>query len=242
MTTDKARKRAVRSRMTKTGESYTAARRRVVGDPPTAATAEPTSTVELAPGAEAAPARPPRPSESEVSDAAIQRATGRTWAEWLQILDERGLEGFSHRETAAWLVAEHRIPGWWAQNVTVGFERARGLRAVNQTMDGFTVSVSKTLDLPVEALYRAIVDEAERERWLPVGTLQLRTATPHKTARFDFGGGPSRVAVGFTPKGPDRATIALQHDHLAGSDDVERMRAFWRTAFADLASRPARRP
>jgi hypothetical protein len=120
--------------------------------------------------------------------------------------------------------------------VTVGFERARGLRAINQTMDGFTVSVSKTIDRPVEALYRAIVDDAERDRWLPPGTLRVRTATPHRTARFDFGDGTSRVAVGFTAKGPDRAMMALQHDHLAGPGDVERMRTFWRTAFVELVA------
>ncbi len=164
------------------------------------------------------------------------RATGRGWDDWLRILDARGIDWFSHGDTAAWLVAEHGISGWWSQSVTVGFERARGVRAVNQTTAGFNVGVTRTLDVPVEAVYRAVVDEGERDRWLPAGTLQLRTAAPHKSARFDFRNGASRVVVGFLAKGPDRVTVSVQHERLTGAHDVEPMRAFWRTALANLAA------
>jgi hypothetical protein len=37
-----------------------------------------------------------------------------------------------HTEIARWLVAEHRIGGWWAQSVTVAYERARGVRAKHE--------------------------------------------------------------------------------------------------------------
>lgn len=239
MTTDKARKRAVRTRMTKTGESYTAAQRQVARE----ADAPPLSAQTVEQAVEQPPATPPPAAQAEppVSEAAIVRATGRSWDDWLRILDARGIDGFSHGDTAAWLVAELGISGWWSQAVTVGFERARGLRAVNQTTAGFSVGVTKTLDVPVDAVYRAVVDEGEHDRWLPAGTLQLRTAAPYKSARFDFREGASRVVVDFLAKGPDRVTLSIQHERLAGAEEVEPMRALWRTAMANLAA-SMRRP
>ncbi|HEV8281765.1 MAG TPA: hypothetical protein VGQ02_07910 [Candidatus Limnocylindrales bacterium] len=59
MTTDKARKRAVRSRMQKTGERYAAARRHVMH-------------------ADAKLELPPRVAEPGMSEAAILRGTGRS--------------------------------------------------------------------------------------------------------------------------------------------------------------------
>jgi hypothetical protein len=219
MTTDKARKRAVRTRMTRTGESYTAARRNVVGPPPP-------SPDPL----------PPRQADPQVSDDAVRRATGTGWDDWFRILDARGLEDFSHRDTAAWLVAEHDIDGWWAQSVTVGYERARGLRQPHQTTAGFEVSVSKTLGVDAHRLWSAFADEGMRASWQVPPVLRIRTSVEDRSARFDHGDDRSRVLVSVTPKALDRTTVTITHERLAGPDDVERMRAFWRAQLAALAS------
>lgn len=160
MTTDKARKRAVRTRMTKTGESYAAARRMVNKEP-----APPTP----------APL-PPRQADPGVSDDAMRRATGKDWDDWFRILDARGSEGFSHTATAAWVATEHGIDGWWAQQVTVGYERVRGLRRRHQTSDGFEVSVSKTLRVDVHRLWTMFADDESRSAWQVPAVLRKRTA------------------------------------------------------------------
>ena len=51
--------------------------------------------------------------------------------------------------------------------MTVSYERATGQRAVGQHADGFTISASKTVAVPVEQLYEAFADGFERDRWLP---------------------------------------------------------------------------
>jgi Domain of unknown function (DUF4287) len=221
MTTDKARKRAVRSRMTKTGESYTAARRNVVKEPP--------------PPVEASsPEETPRSVNPGVSDESMVRATGKGWDEWIAILDARGLDGFAHAATAAWLASEHGIDGWWAQQVTVGFERVRGLRRVHQTADGFEVSVSKTLKHDVHRVWTALADDEARAAWQSPAVLRKRTAVEDKSVRFDHGDDGSRVIVLLTPKSPERTTVTLTHERMGSSDDVERMRAFWRSQLAAL--------
>lgn len=204
MTRDKARKRETRARMAKTGERYSAARSHVVEahDPPV--------------------------HDPGVSDASIRRATGRGFRDWLRILDEWGAKDRKHGEIATYLMEEHGVPGWWAQTVTVGWERARGVRQKYQTASGFQVSVSKTLPVEVGALYRAFTDARRRNRWLERGTLKVRTKTENKTARFDFRDEGSRVHAYFEAKGPEKTTVTIQHEKLSGPEDVEEKRAFWK--------------
>jgi Domain of unknown function (DUF4287) len=213
MTRQKSFKRIVRARMEKTGESYTAARRSLLAADGPKATAGPTMTV---------------------SDEVIRSRTGRGWEEWFDLLDEWGAVERPHREIARWLRAEHGIDGWSAQSVTVSYERARELRAVGERPDGFSVTAQKTVAVPVDRLYDAFVDEALRKRWLPDGKLRERTATRPKSARFDWGGGDTRVIVGFTAKSEQKSTAALEHERLPDADEAERMKVFWRERIGAL--------
>jgi hypothetical protein len=180
MTRQSSFKRIVRARMEKTGESYTAARAVLLaGDEPRASEG-PALTM---------------------SDDAIRRRTGRGWEEWFDLLDESGAGERSHAEIARWLADEEGVRGWDAQSVTVSYERARGGRAVHERPDGFSITASKTVAVPVERLYDAFVDGSLRGRWLPGGELRERTVSKPKSARCDWGDGTTRVNVGFVAKG-----------------------------------------
>ena len=232
MTRNKAQKRAVRARMAKTGERYTTARHYHLGlhlTEPTQPTAAP---VEPEPSNTALP---PRAAEPGMSDEAIRRGTGKTWDEWLVLLDGWGATERTHPEIARHLAEEHGLGGWWVQSVTVGYERARGLRAVHQQPDGFSVNASKTFPVPVERLFAAFVEEAARDGWLEPGTLRLRTAQPNRSARFDVLANGTRLAVGFAAKGEAKASAQLQHEKLPTADDVETWRAFWKARLDRLA-------
>jgi hypothetical protein len=209
MTENKARKRAIRKRMAKTGERYTAARRHLTPS------AEP--TIEL-----------------PTSDASIQGATGRSWDEWFRILDRWGGNTKTHREIAGYVNQEHGVPGWWSQSVAVGYERARGMRATHQTTKGFQVGVSRTFPVDADRLFHAFEDTRQRRRWLEPGTLKIRTTQPGKSARFDFSDDGSRVEAYFTGKGPAKATVAIQHVKLPDRSAVEKMRSFWKERLARL--------
>jgi hypothetical protein len=214
MTRQKSFKRLVRARMEKTGESYTAARATLL----------------------AADKKAPEPPELTMSDEAIRRRTGRGWEQWFDLLDESGAAELSHKEIARWLGEEQGVDGWDAQSVTVSYERARGMRAVGERPEGFSVTAQRTVAVPVERLYDAFVDESLRERWLPDAELRERTATKPKTARFDWGDGETRVIVGFTAQGDAKSTAALEHARLPDAEEAERMKAFWRERLTELRS------
>ena len=184
MTTDKARKRAVRTRMLKTGERYAAARRHVVGD--AASTIAPADA-----SAAALPPLPPRVAEPRMADATLQRATGRSWDDWFRLHDAWGAVGKGHPAVARHLREVHGVDGWWSQTITVGYEWARGLRRVHEMPDGFQVSVTRTVGASADDVWRDFTEVRRRNRWLPAGTLRVRagTGTPGKSARFDDDGG-----------------------------------------------------
>jgi hypothetical protein len=172
--------------------------------------------------------------ERTVSDETLADRTGRTRGKWFELLETWGAADRPHPEIARWLNTEHGVDGWWSQELTVAYEMAIGRRRPGQRPDGFAVSASKTVAVPVERLFDAWVDEGLRAQWLPGVSLRLRTATPHRTARFDWEDGSMRLAVGFTTKGDLRSTVALEHQRLPDAETGERLRAFWRDRLVEL--------
>lgn len=161
-----------------------------------------------------------------ISSAAVAKATGRTWAEWLALLDKAGAKKMSHREIAAWLHTRHKVPQWWAQMVAVGYEQARGLRVRHQKADGFEISVTKTMVAPVDRAFAAWKDAALREKWLPRTPLIVRKATPHKSIRILWPDGTT-LSVNFWPKGPLKCQVVPQHGKLATPEAAEKMKGYW---------------
>jgi hypothetical protein len=218
MPKDKDLKRLVRARMAKTGESYTAARAHITGSQ-NAVKAPKASWPELA----------------GQRDQVMKEKTGRTWAEWVDALDAVGATEMSHTEIAKHVHEELGVPGWWAQTVTVGYERIRGLRATHQRRDGeFEASKSKTFPVPLSALYRACADERLRDRWLEGVALTVRASTKDKSMRLTWPDATS-VELYFTDKGPQKSAVAVMHRKLASADAVAKAKAFWAERLSALA-------
>ena len=174
---------------------------------------------------------------TEASPEAVRRATGRTPDEWFALLDAVGAERWAHRDIARWLGSEHDVSPWWCQQITVEYERARGLRAKYETTRGFQVSVSKTLNAPLASLYAVVADAGLRGRWLPGAPLTLRRDTPEKSTRLKWAeeNGASNVDIGYYANGAGRSRITIQHSRLTSADEVEKRRAYWKAALERLA-------
>jgi Domain of unknown function (DUF4287) len=215
MTQQKTLKRRVRARMEKTGESYTAARRQLLPDAP-----------------------PPGPEfEPTVAEERVIEATGHGWDHWFAALDDWGARERKHSAIARWLRDDAGVPGWYSQAIAVSYERARGLRAVGEGVNGFTVSASRTIAVPAEVLFAAFDEPESRERWLPAVELATRTTTPPRTARYDWAGGPSKLVVGIEALPDGRSRVGLAHERLADNAERDRMKAWWRerlTVLKDL--------
>jgi uncharacterized protein YndB with AHSA1/START domain len=206
--------------MRKTGESYTAARRQLL--------------------AKADPA--PEPVNTELagmSDEAVRAKTGRTWDGWVRALDALDAATWEHPEIARHLAEEQGLSSWWAQTVTVGYERIRGLRDIGQRRGGphhgrYDANKSKTFSVPVARLYRACSDRRLRERWLPGVPWQVRTQIRDTSIRLTWQD-DTRVYLYFTAKGDSKSQLAIQHGGLPDADAVARSKQFWGERLAALA-------
>jgi hypothetical protein len=218
MTKARTFKRRVRERMSKTGESYASARSQVAHkrDRVHAATGRLASTAD-------------RPSAEKV-----EAATGRRWDGWFSILDRWGARNRKHGETATFLMEQHDVPGWWAQSITVWYERARGMRLKHQQADGFTIYASKTIGVPADVAFDAFVNSRARRRWLTDGTMSVRTSQRARNARFHWGDGTTRVIVSFDEKGPAKVSVAVAHERLADPDEAEVAKSAWRNRLSEL--------
>ena len=156
MTRARALKQVIRARAAKTGERYTTARRHVLKDlqQTTVPAARLRSTT--APRAAAAGS-----SKGSVSDAKSLEKTGHGLDHWFDVLDRFGAVDKGHTAAARHLYDVHHVDGWYAQGITVAYERARGVRALNQRCDGgYQVSVSKVVAAETTDVIKAFTERA----------------------------------------------------------------------------------
>jgi len=219
MTQQKDFKRVVRTRMQKTGESYTTARLHLVKKE-TPAAAPPPDFAALA----------------GLSDESVKKATGCEWAKWVFVLDKAGAAEMSHPALTKYIREKYKTPSWWTQMVAVGYERIRGLRAHGQQRSGdWSVSKSKTIGVPLAKLYAAFSNARTRAKWMPGVKLTVRGATVNKYMRLRLEDG-SPIDVGFLSKGASKSQVAIEQRKIAAKAEADRIRAFWAERFDALAA------
>jgi uncharacterized protein YndB with AHSA1/START domain len=111
--------------------------------------------------------------------------------------------------------------------ITVGYERMLGRRVRNQRSDGWSISVSRTLEAPAAAVFRAFHDAGRRARWLGATKFTIRTARAPRTLRVTWADGRSHLLVTCTPKGATRCVVEVEHTRLASASAAARMKTRW---------------
>jgi hypothetical protein len=253
MTRARALKEVIRARAAKTGERYTTARRHVLNDLrtrpepivhyPAAATPTPVKAKRASP--------PAGSSKGGVSDATSREKTGRSLDHWFDVLDRFGGAAKGHTALARHLYDDHSVPGWYSQGITVAYERARGVRTVNQRCDGeYEVSVSKVVPGKTADVIKALTDKRVRARWVKgvdAGLAKALSAALDSPAskgiivradgqgRFRYKWGDTTVQLYLLPKPGDKVSVVATNSKLADSTMVEERRAVWRTALNAVA-------
>ena len=111
--------------------------------------------------------------------------------------------------------------------VTVGYEQARGLRQKHEKPNGYEISGSKTIEVPVTKAFAAWEDEKLRRKWLKDAGFTIRKATPQKSMRITWVDGKTSVEVNFYAKGEAKSQVAVQHSKLADARQAKRMKKYW---------------
>jgi hypothetical protein len=249
MTRSRTTKSTIRARMAKTGERYTAARRHVLA----AALPAPRTSGPIA--AEPRGSRVPVAADPRgaVSDAKVKERTGHDLAHWFDVLDRFGGVEQGHTASARHLHDAHGVDGWYSQGITVAYERARGLRAVNQRMGGgYEVSITKMLDRDIDRVREAITGVRTNSGWargldpalvraLAAGVRGagakgfVAASKASYRCRFRWDGLP--VEMLLSPRPTNRTQVVVVHTKLPSRTVLDARRAAWRVALQALAAR-----
>jgi hypothetical protein len=242
MTLDKDRKRIIRARMQKTGESYTSARAQILSINTISKNARATS-VTGATRADAAIADAAVEAHAidyaalaGMSDDKVSAKTGRTWQEWTRVLDAEGAAKMPHREIAVLVSEKYGAGDWWSQTVTVGYERIKGLRDRGQRRGGaYEAGKTKTFNVPVKTLFDAWASDTARRRWLKGVKTTVRTATSPKTVRLQW---PDKtiVVIGFIAKGDAKSVVSVVHTKLPDKAASDAIKKEWTTHLDELTT------
>ncbi len=172
------------------------------------------------------------PKPIKTNDKALIDATGKTWKEWLALLNGMNAQDLSHKQIAAALESKFAVPGWWAQNITVRFEQEVGRRVPGQSCEGkYQVSVSSTFNGEAETIFN-------RWRQKYSGYLNFNgvdTTSPPTTSitpkwyywRVKLADG-SRLSVNFSKKATNKTLVAVSLENLSSVDEIEQWKTFWK--------------
>lgn len=174
-----------------------------------------------------------------MDDAAVSKATGRTWDAWFAVLEEHGARSLPHPDIARLLHDEYGVPGWWSQNVTVAYEKSIGRRETGQRCDGdHTTSASRTLPGTLDEVldrWLAGLAAADGLDGVPfAGEPVVSRTEKWRYWRAKFADG-SKAAVNISAKkAGESCVLGIEHDKLAGKPEAERWKTFWKAYLAGL--------
>ncbi|MEX5716986.1 hypothetical protein [Geodermatophilus maliterrae] len=165
----------------------------------------------------------------------VERATGRTWDDWLRFMDHIGAERLDHRAIALRVYQELdgtlEQVGWWAQSVTVAYEQHIGRRIPGQRPDGtFQTSVSRATGLGTAELMERWQEFAGRDETVQgvVDDAGLRiSGTDRRITWRTRARDGSSVVVTSEPKRNGTATLVVTQIGLATLERNEQARERW---------------
>jgi uncharacterized protein YndB with AHSA1/START domain len=175
-----------------------------------------------------------KPNTLRMSDEAVKAKTGKNWDQWFAILDKAGAKEMSHKDIVKFLNSKHDVGPWWQQMVTVTYEQARGLRDAHEKPGGYQISVSRTVNVPVAKLYKAVANEKSRGNWLSEDGLEVRKATANKSMRVTWKDGKTSLEINFYPKDEGKSQVVVQHSKLPDAKAAAKMKTFWGQALDRL--------
>lgn len=177
-------------------------------------------------------------SAPEHSNEVAVENTGRSWDEWVAVIDAGPGRNAGHKVIAAWVGSEFGLAPWWAQNVTVSFERITGLRVPGQMADGtFTVNRSRVMFADRSQLRSFLLDDAARAALIPKLDSALISRPASRNLRFALtrAGEPLGVlTVTIDDAALPRLRVTATHEKLPSLDAAEPWRAHWGAWLEDL--------
>ncbi|WII73843.1 hypothetical protein QJS83_08125 [Bdellovibrio sp. 22V] len=196
-----------------------------------------------------------------VTTETVLKSTGKTWDQWIEILNKAGAKSWQHKEIAAYLKNKRRLKGWWHQWVAIGYETAVGMRAPGRNLKGeYSITVTRTVHVDHKIIWKMMMSEEGLAIWLkPVSkfTLQpkahfetdagvfgeIRTMLANRRVRFTWQEGDwdkgTVVQMYLIPlrNKPGSTIICFMHEKLRDGRMRDPLREYWSQIAEELVAR-----
>lgn len=164
-----------------------------------------------------------------ITNKVVLPETGKTMEQWFEVMDKKGAAEMTQENI---FLLTGKIKGLsnlseWNRNlVTTSYTWHKGLRQRGEKEGGFEISVSKTVNVPLNELYSSFSNDAQRKKWLKEKIL-IRKQTENKSARVTWSDGITSLSIDFYAKGKDKSQIVVQHMKIADAKKADEMKFFW---------------
>lgn len=171
-----------------------------------------------------------------ITDKIVVPKTGKTIAEWFTILGEKGAKKLDSHGIYTLIGSTDGLKSlgeWNCGLLSTSYQWDRGLRERGEKADGFEISVSKTMAVPVDIMYAAWLDDRLREKWL-AEKITITKSTENKSIRVLWNDNSTRLSVDLYPKGDGKSQMVMQHLKIPDSAMAAGMKEYWAARLSAL--------
>jgi uncharacterized protein YndB with AHSA1/START domain len=179
--------------------------------------------------------------ENDLNEDKVRAATGKSLKQWNEILDADGCRGKTHKEIADMLHG-NGMDYWWAQTVTVEYERHIGRRVLGETADGtFQLGARKTIAVSPEVLWNEIRSALEFQPASHGASGEVTTLEEgsHLRMRWSEPGWESHsiLQLRVESTAPGRSVLSVHHEKLPDAASRETLLERWKSVLAGMQIR-----
>jgi len=195
---------------------------------------------------------------ARVTTKSLAKHTGKSWDEWIALLEKKGAHLLSHKEIAHYLKSKHRLTPWWQHIVASGFEQVIGRKIEGQNAKGlYSIAGSRTLYIKSASAWKLLTSDEGVETWLkPLSPLmvkagetfetqtgffgEIRVVTKGKKIRFRLQDPewekPSVCVLGLNPRAGEKCLLVFTQDDLPSVRAKEEFRNYWKSVLDQLCA------
>jgi hypothetical protein len=165
--------------------------------------------------------------KNRISDDVVKKRTGKNWKDWFSILNKAGAKKMEHKAIAQLLNTKYGLSDWWSQMVTVQYEQDIKGRKKHETVLGFQISRSITLEFPITKIFHSINSPIKRVIWLKDPGIIITKSNKDKSIRAKWVDGKTNIEVQLYPKENFKIQVVVQHNKLGSAKEAANMKLYW---------------
>lgn len=193
-----------------------------------------------------------------VTNKSVLKCTGKSWRQWVDLLDRAGAKSWTHQEIVKYLRQKFKPGPWWEQMVASCYEIHIGKKVPGRNSKGeYSTVATKAMNVPAKDLWKFVTSNPGLAMWLrPLSPIQIKAGQEFETEGGVFGSirtlkaplrirlswqetewpRPSVVQVLIVDRKKGKSMLVIQHDGLMASRLKLQMRDHWKEILQTLHS------